>query len=292
MLKTFKKYFIPHKENNHKPHILRNASIALFLGIVLVAEIGYLSATLIIIPRISGVAAVIASNVVDGTNQNRQANNLPALATNPLLVAAAQAKASDMATKGYFAHNSPDGKTPWDWLTAENYPYVYAGENLAVNFYDSQAVVDAWMNSPEHRANILNSHYTDIGIASAEGIYQGSHALFIVQFFGSTANSNSTSTATSSIASSTLSTQSVLFSSPASLVNAVRDLPFANSSQVIDLVYFIIFTLIFLSLIFAIFIKINVQHPKLIATAVLLLIVIIILVGFNREIASAFGSIQ
>ncbi len=80
------------------------------------------------------MAAVLPGILSDFTNENRQQQNLPALTVSPLLTEAAQLKANDMATNGYFAHASPAGKTPWYWLDQVGYDYQYAGENFAVNF--------------------------------------------------------------------------------------------------------------------------------------------------------------
>lgn len=106
------------------------------------------------------------------------------LKTNPVLVAAAQAKANDMAAKGYFAHVSPEGLDPWHWFKEAGYSFDYAGENLAIDFSDSADVERAWMNSMAHRENILNSRFSEIGIATAEGLYQGHATIFVVQEFG------------------------------------------------------------------------------------------------------------
>jgi hypothetical protein len=132
-------------------------------------------------------AAIIASVLVDLTNGDRSDSNLADLKVNPLLVRAAQAKADDMAANGYFAHTSPDGKDPWYWFKQANYNFSYAGENLAIDFSDSSDVETAWMNSPKHRANILNGHFTEIGIATAVGYYQGHKTTFVVQEFGAPA---------------------------------------------------------------------------------------------------------
>jgi hypothetical protein len=106
------------------------------------------------------------------------------LAINQTLVEAARMKAEDMATKGYFAHTSPDGVTPWYWLDTAGYAYSYAGENLAINFVNSEDVVDAWMNSTGHRANILNKYFSEIGVGVAKGTYEGEEAIFVVQLLG------------------------------------------------------------------------------------------------------------
>ena len=93
-----------------------------------------------------------------------------------------------MAAKGYFAHTSPDGHDPWYWFTREGYAYTYAGENLAVDFTDSAIVEEAWMNSPEHRANLLNGNYTEVGIAIAEGTFEGHPTTFVAEEFGTPAS--------------------------------------------------------------------------------------------------------
>jgi len=130
------------------------------------------------------MAAVISSALVDLTNEDREAENLSTLTVNPVLVAAAQAKADDMAAKGYFAHVTPEGNQPWYWFSLAGYDYSAAGENLAVNFSDSEIVEEAWMKSPTHRANILNVKFTEIGIATARGEYKGRETTFVVQMFG------------------------------------------------------------------------------------------------------------
>lgn len=130
-------------------------------------------------------AAVITAVLIDLANDSRVGAQAPHLTYNAQLQAAAQLKANDMAAKGYFAHQSPDGKMPWDWISLVGYPYVYAGENLAVDFNDSKEVNQAWLNSPTHRSNLLNPHFTEIGIATAEGVYQGRPTTFVVQLFGS-----------------------------------------------------------------------------------------------------------
>jgi hypothetical protein len=134
--------------------------------------------------RFPQVASVVSSVIIDLTNGDRAANDLSMLKVNPVLVAAAQAKADDMAAKGYFAHTAPDGTDPWHWFEQVGYKYAYAGENLAIDFSDSLDVERAWMNSPTHRENILNGHFTEIGIATAVGMYQGRMTTFVVQEFG------------------------------------------------------------------------------------------------------------
>jgi len=103
--------------------------------------------------------------LLDDTNSQRASNGLGALALNAKLNNAAQAKANDMAARDYWSHNTPDGQTPWTFFTAAGYDYKLAGENLAYGFTTATQTLDGWMNSPGHRANILNSGYVDVGFA-------------------------------------------------------------------------------------------------------------------------------
>lgn len=129
------------------------------------------------------LSAIYASVLVNLANKDRAAENVPELVVNPILERAAQMKADDMASRGYFSHNTPEGKTPWYWLELSGYKYKYAGENLAVNFLDSEEIHTAWMNSRGHFLNIVNPKYTEIGIATSTGIYKGREAVFVVQMF-------------------------------------------------------------------------------------------------------------
>lgn len=130
------------------------------------------------------MAAVVSATLVDLANDDREARDLGALTINQTLVDAAQAKANDMAEKGYFAHTSPEGLGSWYWFSLVGYSFSHAGENLAVNFSDSENVENAWMESPTHRANIMNGNFTEIGIATAVGEYKGKKTTFVVQMFG------------------------------------------------------------------------------------------------------------
>jgi hypothetical protein len=93
-------------------------------------------------------------------------------------------KAQHMANNEYFAHYSPDGVSPWYWFNEVSYNFVHAGENLAIHFTDSGDVVEAWMESPTHRANIMNGNYAEIGVGTAEGTYEGYPTVYVVQLFG------------------------------------------------------------------------------------------------------------
>ncbi len=107
------------------------------------------------------------------------------LQENEKLNRVALAKARDIIENQYFAHNSPAGAGPAELAEQAGYDYLEIGENLAMgNFENDKAVVDAWMNSSGHRANILNSKYKEIGAAALKGVYQGREVWVAVQEFG------------------------------------------------------------------------------------------------------------
>lgn len=129
--------------------------------------------------------------VIDMTNKNRADNGkLAALKENSKLDSSAQKKLDDMLSLQYFEHVSPSGVSVSDLAKGSSYEYIIIGENLALgNFKDSKALVDAWMASPGHRANILNGKYTEIGVAVGHGMYQGRDTWLAVQHFGTPRNS-------------------------------------------------------------------------------------------------------
>jgi len=128
-------------------------------------------------------AAYSSGTLVSMTNSERAKAGLGALSVNSALTSAATAKANDMLAKGYFAHTSPDGRTPWDFITAAGYDYVYAGENLAIGYSSASELMSAWMNSQTHRDNILNSHFREIGVAVVSGQYNGAQTTIVAQEF-------------------------------------------------------------------------------------------------------------
>lgn len=125
------------------------------------------------------------NGVIGWTNTQRQDNNLPTLKENSTLDAMALAKIEDMFKNQYFAHESPGGKGVGDLAEDFSYGFVAVGENLALgNFKDDKALVDAWMASPGHRANILNGTYREIGVAVMKGTFEGKTTWLAVQHFG------------------------------------------------------------------------------------------------------------
>lgn len=177
-------HFLPGHENAYRPHLLRKPWLLFFLSVVLTAECVYVAGIMAGQSAQHYISAVLPGEVIALTNAQRVQAGDNAVVENKILNAAAQAKADDMAAKGYFAHVGPGGKEPWVWIQDAGYSYQYAGENLAVRFDESADVVNAWMASPTHRANIVKPVYTEIGIGVASGMFEGSPATFVVQYFG------------------------------------------------------------------------------------------------------------
>lgn len=126
------------------------------------------------------------SGTIKETNKNRAENGgLVALKENETLNIAAQNKLKDMFAQQYFEHENPQGKGPADVAKAAGYEYISIGENLALgNFKDDADLVTAWMNSPGHRANILNKTFQEIGVAVGQGRHKGNKTWIAVQEFG------------------------------------------------------------------------------------------------------------
>ncbi|MCL5409637.1 MAG: CAP domain-containing protein [Patescibacteria group bacterium] len=176
--------FLPHPQTHQKAKLLHWHALVTYIVLFVFLQIGF-SVINTYKPGVLGITSSISSqDVIKLTNVERQKDGLSTLAENSELSAAALAKAKDMFAENYWAHYSPSGKDPWSFMTAQGYRFTYAGENLAKNFYDSQSVVTAWMNSPSHRENMLNSHYQEIGVAVLDGVLNGQQTTLVVQMFG------------------------------------------------------------------------------------------------------------
>lgn len=127
---------------------------------------------------------ITIDKVIAQTNSQRAKSGLQPVTYNAVLSDAARRKAADMFSAQYWAHTSPSGKEPWDFMREARYSYKVAGENLARDFLDTSSMVSAWMASPTHRANIMNPRYSDIGIAVVNGTLMGTETTLVVQMFG------------------------------------------------------------------------------------------------------------
>ena len=124
------------------------------------------------IPQVSSSVTSFESEVVRLVNDIRRQNGLKPLTENWELSRVARYKSQDMMDNRYFAHNSPTYGTPFQMMKSFGLSFRTAGENIAKGYTTPQAVVNGWMNSSGHRANILNAGYTQIGVGYvAQGHY-------------------------------------------------------------------------------------------------------------------------
>jgi uncharacterized protein YkwD len=174
---------LPSEKNNFRSKIIQ--SNFLFYCVVLILALRIITTLASInIPQNIFFADINKSALESFVNETRQSQGLQPLSENEQLDQAAQLKAENMVQDNYFDHTSPTGITPWFWFLKVGYKYKYAGENLAIGFFDSQEVYDAWLNSPSHKANIVNPNYTEVVTAILSGFGQG-NTIVVVQEFGS-----------------------------------------------------------------------------------------------------------
>ena len=124
------------------------------------------------IPQLDSTVTSYETEVIRLVNEIRRENGLNPLTANWELSRVARYKSQDMADNRYFSHTSPTYGSPFQMIKAFGLSYRTAGENIAMGYSTPQAVVDGWMNSSGHRANILNASYTQIGVGYvAQGHY-------------------------------------------------------------------------------------------------------------------------
>jgi hypothetical protein len=178
-----KKIFIPCELNKYKPRFLGGKFLLYYALVLLILKLAVMP-FLFYFPHTAFFADLTKISLFELANASRQNLGFYPLEENQALNEAAYLKAEDMLEKGYFAHYSPEGITPWYWLERSGYDYTAAGENLAVGFLESEQVHRAWMDSPSHKKNILNPNYREMGIAVLRGDFQGGQTALVVQFFG------------------------------------------------------------------------------------------------------------
>ena len=186
-MKTISNLFHPSSKNNHKPRILHTEAIFYFILIVLASFT--LLKTIKFFPGIGQTILGYASNitpedVILQTNEVRASSGLGGLTLSDELSQAALAKGQDMFADQYWSHTAPDGTEPWSFIEASGYKYKVAGENLARDFMNTSDMVSAWMASPTHKANLMNSKFQEIGIAVIDGKLTGFETTLVVQMFG------------------------------------------------------------------------------------------------------------
>jgi hypothetical protein len=184
LLARLNHFFTPRSSNNQRALLIHPSILTLLVASFISGQF-FLNYFNLLFPKILGYAANInPERVITLTNEERAKRGLLPLKNNSRLNEAARRKAGDMFALDYWAHNSPTGRTPWAFFKEVGYAYIFAGENLARDFNDSEAVIRAWMESPTHRENVLNENYEEIGLAVVNGHLEGMETTLVVQLFG------------------------------------------------------------------------------------------------------------
>lgn len=178
-----KRHGLHHRQSKHYQHVYLPYLPAILLVVASIVLNGL---------RLPGGYGVLAyatemssSSLLSHTNKQRVANGKTSLTLNSKLNNAAQAKANDMVARNYWSHNTPDGKEPWVFFQQAGYAYSKAGENLAYGFTTSADTISGWMNSATHKANMLDSGFTEVGFGFTNSSnYQGGQETVVVAEYG------------------------------------------------------------------------------------------------------------
>lgn len=263
--KAIKHTFVPHKDNDYKPHFLReHVVLSIVIASILLLLVSVSSYLLI---RKTTYGTLVASSVlIDFTNKTREGLGIAPLIKNDLLQSSSMEKAREMATYSYFAHNSPDGTAPWKFFRHAHYDYAFAGENLALNFSTSKQVHEGWLNSPKHRDNIIDPRFKEIGISVLPSSYQEKPVLFVVQHFGLPKGERNIENVP--VYSSFF--ERLLFS----------------GSYYVEMFYFFLIGLIIMAIVLMLVIEVEVRHRLHILYGVLMLVVVVLCTLINAELLS------
>lgn len=324
MKSFFRDYFIPHEGNDLRPRFFHWETAVIVFSVALFLEILFLVQIYWVLPATNYSANILPGVVISLTNQNREVYQVPVLKSNELLTHAAQLKAEDMVARGYFSHQGPEGETPWTWLEKIGYDYISAGENLAVNFTESEDMVSAWMNSESHKQNIISGRFTEIGIGIAKGLYEGREAIFVVQFFGKPSSIPVASPGTGQFKAPAAPVPQEIPKAPQSQKPLLPDseqalsagsekvqkaplekplflqdtegkpgrvMPaslglmrefFSQPHRMVNYLYFMMLTMIALAFCLMVFVRIRVQHPRLLLNGAMMLLLVGSLIVFNH----------
>lgn len=182
MKEAIRNLFVPTEKNHNIPQLLHPAAFAVYA----VLAIGFIYApTYVKKLQLADLSSGYRSySLIEMINTSRKIAGLTPLVESETLDKVALDKAKDIFENQYFAHTSPENKTPWDFLRARSYTYQAAGENLAINFLTPEEAHEGLMSSPTHRANILSGLYSEVGVAVYQGIYQNQPSVVVVEYFG------------------------------------------------------------------------------------------------------------
>ena len=199
LLRIIRDFFLPSGSNRRMPFSVRGYALLCYASVAVVVAI------LVSFSQVSSVlplpfraffAALSQEFITSQVNSERERISILPLSTNSLLSEAARLKAEDMIARDYFSHRDLSGNLPWMWFNRVGYRYAAAGENLAIDFSDSNALVRAWLNSPTHAKIIQNGTFRNIGIGIASGDFQGRYTSVAVMFVGTKTAASVASVAT------------------------------------------------------------------------------------------------
>jgi len=180
-----KRLVLPCHTNSHRPFLLQiRGLLTLSFGLLFVFLYYPRILSFTSLPVVLGETTtnLSAKAIIDLTNRVRIGRGLKPLVVSPQLTQAAYLKARDMLANNYWAHQRPSGEPPWVFLDQAGYSYQFAGENLAKNFNQPEALIKAWLRSPLHKQNLLDDKYREIGVAVVRGRLQGVETNLVVQF--------------------------------------------------------------------------------------------------------------
>lgn len=186
MRRHLKKYFIPHAENDYHPHILHTKRAVLYSALLLASK-ALVVGLVLALP----LPAFVTPDVLDAqkeklfrlTNDLRVQAGVEPLFEHSKLGRSSDLKATDMAEHEYFSHVGPRNHTLQYFLSQANYSYQVAGENLAMGFSEADEVFAAWLKSPTHYHNLIDSDFTESGIALAGGMYKSAPTVYVANHF-------------------------------------------------------------------------------------------------------------
>ena len=180
--------FVPKKENQYRPHLIRRYGLLLIISVAIALQFGYnFTKTGSVLGR---VVNITPAGLLAATNDQRADEGLPSLRKSEHLSQAAMLKANDIIQNQYWDHTSPSGVEPWQWIQKTNYTYSEAGENLARDFSTADGTVAGWMASEKHRDNMLKPSYSDVGFAVTTGELNGKPTTIVVALYAKPAANN------------------------------------------------------------------------------------------------------
>ena len=180
--------FVPKKENQYRPHLIRRYGLLLIISVAIALQFGYnFTKTGSVLGR---VVNITPAGLLAATNDRRADEGLPSLRKSERLSQAAMLKANDIIQNQYWDHTSPSGVEPWQWIQKTNYTYSEAGENLARDFSTADGTVAGWMASEKHRENMLKPSYSDVGFAVTTGELNDKPTTIVVALYAKPAANN------------------------------------------------------------------------------------------------------